>query len=524
MQSSKQAKSHRAGPTGVDGSKSSRSHLGGPAVPLVDQNEHLNSVEANSGAAFARKLGLKIDPKLAPKLNMFAWNLGLRHQSQLPSISLSSVGATLSIVDIIPLDEMKFLTAVYFEKIDPYYPFLDRKEISHRITETWVPSTSVAPVPFTPYEGILCGVAALGSLFSRRESNNTENQLLETARAILESHLCFHAPSIDLITAWVLRVSYLRIAGIPHLAWIASCTLMHLMEASGLHMELPANSILAQNSDDISLETRRKLFGIARHFNLWFSFELGRTRVTFPTATTKLPEPSDNGNKDIFSFLALSESLDPEQSQDIPALEQVLLEIMNIDDLQPPMILTQCNLMLCVNRRLQSLNVTIAGGMFDKFLGVARQGLRVSQEMVLSHCPWHTVANVPFQIVCALLSIDNHASISLLPGALKVLQEVTISYDTEVMREARNTAFSLVRFQQRRKEQEAKLLNDIVQTALPEGDSSGIQPSDTLTEPNLVDQSNGFWLDSSILDFQGFQLDPLLMVDGPWPKSPFPTT
>lgn len=406
MRSFQQPRGPRGAQSGVYGSRVSRSHPPGPPGPLVEQNEHLNSTEANSGAVFARKLGLKIDPDLAPKLNMFAWNLGLRHQSPLPSTSLSSAGATVSIVDIITLDEMRFLTAVYFEKIDPYYPFLDRKELSCRTTEMWLPSTSTAPASFTPYEAILCGVAALGSLFSRRENNNTENQLLETARSILESHLCFHSPSIDLITAWVLRVSYLRIAGIPHLAWIASCTLMHLMEASGLHMELPVNSILAETSDEISLETRRRLFGIARHFNLWFSFELGRTRVTFPTATTKLPESSNNSTKDIFSFLALSESLDPEQAQDIPALEQVLIDIMNIGDLQPPMILTQCNLMLCVNRRLQSLNVTITGEVFSQFLGVARQGLRVAQEMVLSHCPWHTVANVPFQIVCALLSID----------------------------------------------------------------------------------------------------------------------
>lgn len=120
--------------------------------------------------------------------------------------------------------------------------------------------------------------------------------------------------------------------------------------------------------------------------------------------------------------------------------------------------------------------------------------------------------------------INRHiASISLLPEALKVLQEVTKSYDTEVMREARNTAFSLVKFHQRRKEQDAKLLNDIVQTGLSEGGSSESQPSESLAEPNLIDQSNGFWLDNSMLDFQGFQLDPLLMVDDPWLRSPFPT-
>ncbi|CAI4217744.1 unnamed protein product [Parascedosporium putredinis] len=43
-------------------------------TPTSGVHRHLCSLEANSGAAFARKLALKIDPKNAPRMHLFAWN------------------------------------------------------------------------------------------------------------------------------------------------------------------------------------------------------------------------------------------------------------------------------------------------------------------------------------------------------------------------------------------------------------------------------------------------------------------
>lgn len=249
----------------------------GYTLKQSEKDTHLSSIEANSGAAFARSLGLKIDPLLAPKLNMYAWNTGLRHSSSVPT---GNVATQHLLTEINSQNEMRFFATVYFEKIDPYYNFLERDDIFHRIDERWLSSFESTSL-YAPCDGVLAGVAALGALFSQKKATPMECHLLESAKQVLENNSHSHVPSIDLITAWVLRVSYLRVAGTPHLAWVASCTLMHLMEAAGLHMESSSSKILVEVSEDVDVQIRRKLFGIARHFNLWISFELGRTPCHF---------------------------------------------------------------------------------------------------------------------------------------------------------------------------------------------------------------------------------------------------
>ncbi|BCS28440.1 uncharacterized protein APUU_70010S [Aspergillus puulaauensis] len=135
---------------------------------------------------------------------------------------------------------------------------------------------------------------------------------------------------------------------------------MHLTEAAGFNAEPPHGIISGDTRGSLALEAQRRLFGIARHFNVWVSFELGRSRVTLHTAATQLPSPRANGVRDVFSFLALSENLGPEKAQDAISLRQALDDILKIDNLRPPMILTQCNLMLCINRRLRALNFIIS--------------------------------------------------------------------------------------------------------------------------------------------------------------------
>lgn len=83
---------------------------------------------------------------------------------------------------------------------------------------------------------------------------------------------------------------------------------MHLIEASSLYLVIPNEQPLEN-----TLAVKRRLFAIARHFNIWISYELGRTRVKLPTATTRL-RLSDTANqtKDVFSFSGLSVGLDNE--------------------------------------------------------------------------------------------------------------------------------------------------------------------------------------------------------------------
>lgn len=536
-----------------------------------------HSLQANSGATFVRKLGLKIDPAHAPRLQLFAWNVGERRlsptlSSALPSMSVTAPTPT-TITKIISQEEMRRLAAIYFEKVDSCYTFLDRKIIFTRIAKRWESSLSPIDSAEQPYDAVLCGVAAFGYLFSRREIIAMEVRLIDTARIILDRGiLAAETPSIDIVTGWVLRAAYLRMTASPHAAWMASCTLMHLIEAAGLHLEtsdpevtdlLQASPPETHGSQDGDIghqstsdpETRRRLFGMARHLNTWISFDLGRSRVVLHGATALSPTsipPSRNPAQqapprvpraDLFHLLPLSENLDPTgpSPQDLPELETALTSVMDLLYSEPSLILVQCNLMLCIYRRLRALNPhgPLSSNLLDRVLALAGRGLRAAREMVASTCPWHQVANVPFQVVCSLLAIDNRAALALLADAMRTLREVLAAYDTPSMRKAYSTAYLLIALHQRRKEDDTRALAEVLRVnaaaAAPADDQNDKPVARTVftdqsqkqeqeqgqTAPDVqVSDTEFSWLGDLMIDMpslQNFDLDQFLMTDVPWP-------
>ncbi|KAJ5836798.1 hypothetical protein N7447_002824 [Penicillium robsamsonii] len=532
-----------------------------------------HSLQANSGAAFVRKLGLKIDPAHAPRLQLFAWNVGARRMSPIVSSALPSMPVTASapmtIIKIISQEEMRRLAAIYFDKVDSCYTFLDRKTIFTRIAKRWESSSSPIDSAEHPHDAVLCGVAAFGYLFSRREIIPLELRLVETARILLDkSILAAEIPSVDIATGWVLRAAYLRMTASPHAAWMASCTLMHIIEAAGLHIETsdPEAAGLLQASppethgsqdgdigsqDTSDLETRQRLFGMARHLNTWISFDLGRSRVVLhgatalsPTSTPPSRKPSQQApprapRAELFHLLPLSENLDPTgpSPQDLPELETALTSVLDLLYSEPSLILVQCNLMLCIYRRLRALNPhgPLSSNLLDRVLALAGRGLRAARDMVASTCPWHQVANVPFQVVCSLLAIDNRAALALLADAMQTLREVLAAYDTDSMREAYSTAYLLIALHQRRKEDDTRALAEVLRVnaaaAAPVDDQAETQIARTAladqsqrqeqaAPDTLVTDAEFSWLGDLMIDMpslQNFDLDQFLMTDVPWP-------
>ncbi|KAJ6110048.1 hypothetical protein N7486_002283 [Penicillium sp. IBT 16267x] len=514
-----------------------------------------HSLEANSGAAFVRKLGLRIDPAHAPRLQLFAWNVGERRLSSAVSAEPVSVLAPVLITKLLSQEEMRRLAAIFFEKVAPCYSFLDRQHVLSRITQRWQVQVEL---PEQSYDAVLYGVAAFGYLFSHRERIPTELHVVDAAHMILQESILGAAPSIDIIVGWVLRVAYLRMTASPHAGWMASCTLMHLIEAAGLHLEStdpdstgllqgtsyqttqPQNNIINTETPNTP-ETRARLFGTARHINTWISFDLGRSRVIIHGATTKLI-PQNPNRADLFHLLPLSESLDPTTSapQDLPDLETTLTSVLDLVYTEPSLVLVQCNLMLCIYRRVRALNAHAALSIRpDRFLAMASRGLRAAREMAASTCPWHQVANVPFQVVCTLLAIDNRAALALLPDAMLTLKEVVRVYDTDVMREAYSTAYLLVAMHQRRKEDDTRALGDVLransaaaaglgqQDVGDRGNGLGSRELEKTHLAEVVQQANApvsdvelSWLGDLVIDMpslQNFDLDQFLMTDVPWP-------
>ena len=161
--------------------------------------------------------------------------------------------------------------------------------------------------------------------------------------------------------------------------------------------------------------------------------------------------------------------------------------------------------------------------------------------MVASSCPWHQVANVPFQVVCTLLAIDNRAALALLPDAMQTLREVLTAYDTDAMREAYSTAYLLIALHQRRKEDDTRALGDVLRanagaagteqrtsSGQRDGGSADDEREQQTQQQGLIQTVDNApvsnlelsWLGDLVIDMpslQNFDLDQFLMTDVPWP-------
>ncbi|KAI1385547.1 uncharacterized protein F4822DRAFT_347081 [Hypoxylon trugodes] len=486
-----------------------------PARPLSEQlsnlpastteSEHygLNrDMEANSGAAFVRKLGLRIDPTNAPRLSLFAWNLGSRQLST----PLNAGSTALPIVEITSLEHMKSLAQVYFDKVDPCYGFINRPQFFERLDIRW--NSSETP---NLYDSILAGVAAIGCLFSQRNVTVTEVHLVRSAYASLDNHQLLGPPSIDLLIGWTLRSIYLRITDSPHSTWIASSTLMHLVEASGLHSESPASVLLPSAQCDP--DTRRRLVGVARHINTWTSFDLGLSLVSFQKDEMPLPPSSKPGDytDEILGLLPIAVSLHPGRLKDETDLTSTLFKVLSRTHTEPPSVMAQCNTVLCIIRRIHTQNLDMSSGRTDQVLDLFKKGLSCARSLVASCSPWHQAANVPFQIVCVLLVMDTRSSLSMLPEAMQTLSLITSTYDTETMREAYGTACLLVLLHQQRRKSDIAIFGEALNVHQQERN-----PIVALPPPPNYSSQDSSWLEALVADFPGLErvdLDQFLNMD-----------
>ncbi|KPM41938.1 Protein RDR1 [Neonectria ditissima] len=465
-------------------------------TPTANSDNHIRSLEANSAPAFLRRLALRLDPKNAPRMHTFAWNafLGARKTGHSP--------VCRAITDMLSRNEMQRLAAIYFEKVDPIYGFVDRQDVERLIRDVWAGGSHG---PFQ--DAVLCGIAALGYLYSQVQSVAVELDLVETARTILEKAMS-DTPTVPSITAWVLRVVYLRVAATHHTAWMASCILMHMVEAAGLHCEPSSESILP-SAEDVDSELRRRLVAVAQHLNIWMSFDMGRSRVALCNATVIMPSarPGDH-TVELMELLPYSAGLDPEKTPNISELEAALSAVLNRVHSSPPSTMAQCNLALCLCRRLQSMNASLTGTMLEQMLSLTSKGIQASQSILDARAPWHHMANVPLQIVCVLLAIDASSTMSQLRGAMQCLSNVAAVYATDATQEALKTASLLILLHQRWKEKCASDLGDILKLY------PMVRLHETKDDYSVEQMENIMWLDNLAGDLSSLQyadIDQLLI-------------
>jgi hypothetical protein len=202
-------------------------------------------------------------------------------------------------------------------------------------------------------------------------------------------------------------------------------------------------------------------------------------------------------------LLPYSAELDPEKAPELSDLEAALFAVLNRVHSSPPSVLAQCNLTLCLCRRMQSMNASFTGTTLDQILSLTSKGIKSAQAILDDGAPWHHMANIPFQIVCMLLAIDTISSIAQLKDAMGCLSNVTKVYNTDATREALNTASLLILLHQRWKEKCASDLNEILK--LYPAVSLQEAPNETLSQqPEDVRWLNSLTGDLSSLDYSDF--------------------
>ncbi|KAJ5610233.1 hypothetical protein N7510_006952 [Penicillium lagena] len=445
------------------------------------------SMEANSGVVFAHLFGMKLDARNAPRLQGYGWNLGFQdHHSR----------SEKSIAWIISQDEWRLLFDIYVQKIHPVYGFLDIETVCQISLRRWqdVHATNA-------YDHILCGVAALGSLFSLTRADDRERLLVETAKELLDNTSMVRDPTFEDAQAWLLRTLYLRCHSPPHAAWMASCTTMHVIEAIGAHQEARKVSLVYSESKaplEHTLGCQRRLFWLAKLLNSWISFEYGRSRVVLPGTSCQPPTPIEGREEDcttdLISLFQISEILDPDTSPTPEDLESALTCVHSLSFTLDPLVLSQANLAFTLYRRL---NVAIPTGistvLLNKVMQLGFKGLTASSRATDEGSPWWHVNNVPFQFSCILLAMDTRVSLGYVRESVEVLRKVVERFKTSMAARALDTVELLVMLAKRGKEVDAAVLGDCFRehTAGPsQGQAQIGESADCAAQEAYVDTSN----------------------------------
>lgn len=466
------------------------------------------------GKAFATSLALKLDAGKLSKPHL-AWNLGLKDEQSY---------AQPAITRVIDQVEMERLANHYFETTHQIFGIFKRDLFDRKVVERWGINFNNSD----PHDPILCGVAALGSLFSGGSPSSAEASLVELAKMALETTSVLNYPSRHHVVAWVLRTLFLRCTACPHAAWIASCITMHIIESVGMDDDSKTASTDGTQERGIGCGVLNmpRLFWIARLMNSWVANDYGRSKVTvkIPTPTFPSPENESDVTLDCLTLFQISERLDQDVAHTSVEFEAGIAAIYAFNVRSDGAALSQTNLCLGLYRRLRLLATTISQETVDQVISICTKGLGAVMRMVERRQPWWHVGNIPFQFVCVLLAMDTPEALSHIGEALETLDAVSRCFKTRSLTESAATARTLVELSQKRKQEEINILGQGLKTRM--GPTMGSSQSQApimngrqvVPSGMMMNENNNMVFGMSnngSVDFTGFDWDSFLTMDIP---------
>jgi hypothetical protein len=433
--------------------------------------------DASSAIAFPRLIGIQFGADKAPRLHSFAWNLGVRAEP-LPN--------TLDITRFISLNDVHIYSNDYFMVVHPAFDFLDQQEFIRRASLRWKGSPTEDTLNF---DAVICGVVALGYFVSRKIDNGIEAAVTGFAKDRLESVALVKPPTVDLITAWILRAIYLRATSRPHASWMASNVVMHLIEASGIQRDISSVALIYPSSKGTNIDQaqslyRRKVFWIGRAINAIFSYEYSRPRIIInKISCARVDTIVNSATRDLLQLADLI----PENSQtcdeavDISRTKSMLESLSVFTTAETPVSLFCADLAFAAYRHLRPMRnfitsiTSFTDPTISHLLSIGSEALKAIHDQlskppppppsphstdVSSVTPWWSLISIPFHFILILLSLDTPESLSQVSRALHTLQAVAAVFDTHLTREAVQNATMLIRLAQSRKERDVKALRE----------------------------------------------------------------
>lgn len=428
---------------------------------------------ASAAMAFPHVLGVAFgaDAHEPPKIRSVAWNFGIRPDEA----SSSSSHAHLS--SLITEDELSRFSAVFFSAMAPIADLISAEAYSARCRAYFHPepdntnntSSSSSSVAFS---AIAAGVAALGSFLSPSARHPHEAALVLHAKIILDDPRAMRTLSVDHIIAAGFRVFYLRATTRPNNAWIASCTVVHLCEAVGLHREeniLKIAGMAAAQALGHSADQLRRLFWIAYAGHQIMSYEYDRSAVMLHGVTCAAVTPKAGSVADQFVALGQvipgpSSPFQLAEAASTTPVDELCARLRALDELplnHPFLILTRADLTFCFYRRLYQLKAGIPDAALQLIIRHGTAAMAAAEQLAAQgRLFWNVIGSV-FQYTCVLLAMDAPASHAELGKAFATLGTLVRAADTGLTREALSMARHLLGLSTARKRRELALLEGI---------------------------------------------------------------
>ena len=337
----------------------------------------------------------------------------------------------------------------FFITIHPVFGFLDNDHLYERCEKHWHGQ------PQSPaFEAIISGLLALTSLFNGSLGQEEEMWLTLHAKEILEDPFVSRFPSIDQVAAWILRTIYLRATTRPHVAWICGCTMMHLVEATGLHQApqfvMLATSKGVEGSTQELSDIVKRTAWVAHCLHVVIAYEYGRSvmNLDFPSQES-LPFSTRAGDftAQLCGLVAAiplsSKATDPAVT--IQELSCALKQLTDTSVDHDFLILVRADLAFSIYRRLRLLKSNLRQSLLDEVISTGISALPAARTLASQNQPWWNVISTVFQFVCVLVVIDTDSSVTNVSEAMDTLEMIVGHLNTHLANEALATARNLVR-------------------------------------------------------------------------------